>query len=71
MDRVEAGETLIIVRNGVPVAEVRPVRRVSPEDVVKRIRAIAKRLSKRNAQKTAWPKGGQSVRKIAHERHRY
>ena len=71
IDRVESGETVIIARNGLPVAEVRPIRRVSPEDAVARIRAIAKRLEKRNAGKAAWPTGGRSVRKIAHERHRY
>lgn len=49
LDRVEAGETVIIAQNGLPVAEVRPVRRVSPADAVKKIRAIAKRVSERNA----------------------
>lgn len=70
-DRVEAGETVIIARNGLPVAEVRPVRRVSPEDAVKKIRAIAKRVSKRNQGKETWPGIGRSLRDIAHEHHRF
>ena len=71
IDRVEAGETLIIARNGLPVAEVRPVRRVSPAEAVKKIRAIAKRVSKRNEAKAPWPPVGRSIREIAHERHRF
>jgi len=69
--RVEAGETVIIARNGLPVAELRPLRRVSPEDAVKKIRAIAKRVSKRNLGKAAWPKDGRSLRDVAHEGHRF
>ncbi|QDP97929.1 type II toxin-antitoxin system prevent-host-death family antitoxin [Microlunatus elymi] len=30
LDRVERGETLLITRNGVEVAEIRPLRRRSP-----------------------------------------
>lgn len=71
IDRVEAGETVIIARNGLAVAEVRPVRRVSPEDAVKKIRAIAKRVSKRNQGKEAWPGAGRTLRDIAHEQHRF
>jgi prevent-host-death family protein len=71
IDRVEAGETVIIARNGLPVAEVRPVRHVSPEEAVKKIRAIAKRVSKRNLGKPAWPQDGRSLRDIAHEGHRF
>jgi prevent-host-death family protein len=71
IDRVEAGETVIIARNGLPVAELRPVRRVSPEDAVKKIRAIARRVPKRNLGKPAWPQDGRSLRDIAHEGHRF
>jgi prevent-host-death family protein len=71
IDRVEAGETVIIARNGLPVAEVRPVRHVSPEDAVKKIRAIAKRVAKRNLGKAAWPAGGRSLRDVAHDEHRF
>jgi prevent-host-death family protein len=71
IDRVEAGETVIIARNGLPVAEVRPVRHVSPEDAVKKIRATAKRVSKRNPGKASWPEDRRSVRDIAHDGHRF
>jgi prevent-host-death family protein len=71
IDRVEAGETVIIARNGLPVAEVRPVRHVSPEDAVKKIRAIAKRVSKRNVGKGTWPPEGRTLREVAHEGHRF
>jgi len=71
IDRVEAGETVIIARNGLPVAEVRPVRHVSPEETVKKIRAIAKRVSKRNLGKPGWPPDGRSLRDVAHEGHRF
>jgi len=71
IDRVEAGETVIIARNGLPVAEVRPVRHISPEDAVKKIRAIAKRVSKRNLGKASWPQEGRSLRDVAHAGHRF
>ena len=32
IDRVEFGETIIIARNGAPVAQLRPFERESPED---------------------------------------
>jgi prevent-host-death family protein len=71
IDRVETGETIIISRNGQPVAELRPLRRVSAEETVKRIRAIAKRVAKRNKDKEPWPADGRSLREIAHSRHRF
>lgn len=43
MDAVEAGETYIVTRNGVEVAEVRPVarrRRLSAEELVERARRL-------------------------------
>ncbi len=71
IDRVESGETVLIARNGEPVAELRPIRRASPAETVKRIRAIGKRVAKRNETKAAWPEGDRSLRDIAHERHRF
>jgi len=71
IDRVEAGATVIILRNGTPVAEVRPIKRLSPEDAVKKIRAIAKRVSKRNAGKGPWPPDGQSIRDFMNKQHRF
>jgi prevent-host-death family protein len=71
IDRVESGETIIIARNGAPVAELRPLGKVSPEDAVKRIRAIGLRVAKRNRGKESWPPGGASLRDVAHDRHRF
>jgi prevent-host-death family protein len=71
IDRVEGGETIVISRNGAPVAELRPLRRASPEETVKNIRAIAKRVAKRNKDKEPWPASGQSLRDIARSRHRF
>jgi len=71
IDRVEAGETIIIARSGTPIAEVRPVRPLSPAETAAKIRAIAKRVSKRNKGKDPWPPEGQSIREIAHLRHRF
>lgn len=43
MDAVEAGETFVVTRNGVEVAEVRPVarrRRMTAEELVERHRRL-------------------------------
>ena len=71
IDRVESGDTIVIARNGEPVAELRPIRRSSPAETVKRIRAIGKRVAKRNKSKAPWPEGDRSLRDIAHEHHRF
>ena len=71
IDRVESGETVIIARNGAPVAELRPLGKISTEDAVKRIKAIARRVAKRNKGKGTWPSEGTSLRDVAHDRHRF
>jgi prevent-host-death family protein len=70
IDRVEAGETVVIARNDRPVAELRPLRRLSPEEAVAKIRAIRKRVAKRNASKAPWPPQGVRLRDLAHKGHR-
>jgi prevent-host-death family protein len=47
MDAVERGETLIITRNGTPIAELRPIRRRTfvPTAEVKRLFAGAPRAN--------------------------
>jgi prevent-host-death family protein len=43
MDMVEAGETILVTRNGTPVAELRPIvrrRRLSAEELVARHRRL-------------------------------
>jgi antitoxin (DNA-binding transcriptional repressor) of toxin-antitoxin stability system len=71
VDRVEAGETVVISRNGDPIVEMRPLHRLSAAEAVEKIRAIGKRVAKRNAGKPAWPPEGESLRNVAHNRHRF
>ena len=70
LDRVEAGESVVISRHGAPVAEIRPFKSPSVADTVARIRALRRRVAKRNAGKAPWPPEGTSWRDIAHEGHR-
>jgi prevent-host-death family protein len=70
IDRVEAGETIVIARNAEPVAELKPLRRLSAEEAVAKIRAIGKRIARRNASKPPWPPKGVRLRDVAHEGHR-
>lgn len=71
VDRVEAGETVIISRNGDPVLEMRALHRLSSAEVVAKIREIGRRVAKRNAGKPAWPPEGERLRNVAHDRHRF
>jgi prevent-host-death family protein len=59
IDRVELGETIIIARNGAPVAQLRPLEQELLEDA-KRIRAIGQLVPKRNKGKQYWPLNGTS-----------
>ncbi len=70
LDRVEAGESVVISRNGAPVAELRPFKTPAVADTIARIRALRRRIAKRNAGKPKWPPEGKSWREIAHEGHR-
>jgi prevent-host-death family protein len=70
LDRVEGGETVLISRNGEAVAEVRPVKRLTPAQAVARIRALRAKIAKRNAGKPAWPGEGKRLRDVIHEGHR-
>jgi prevent-host-death family protein len=71
ISRVESGERILIARNGEPVAELRAIKPVSDAEMVERIRALAKRVEKRNRGSRPWPPDGQSLRDVAHERHRF
>ena len=71
LDRVEAGESVVISRNGAPVAELRPFKTPAVADTVARIRALRRRIAKRNASKPPWPEEGRSWRDVAHEGHRF
>jgi prevent-host-death family protein len=70
VDRVETGETIVISRSGHPVAELRPMKTLSAQEAVERIRTLRARIAKRNARKAAWP-GNQRIRDIAHKGHRH
>jgi len=70
VDRVQAGETIVIARNSEPVAELRPVRRPTVEETVAQIRAIGRRVAKRNARKAPWPARGRALRAVAHQGHK-
>jgi prevent-host-death family protein len=71
VDRAEAGETIIISRNGTEVAELRPLHRLTPAEAAAKIRELGERVRKRNAGKPPWPPPGKSWRDIAHERHKH
>jgi prevent-host-death family protein len=70
VDRAKTGESLIILRNGAPVAELRPFKTPTVEETVARIRALGHRIAKRNAGKPSWPLDGKSWREVAHEGHK-
>jgi prevent-host-death family protein len=70
VDRVESGETFVISRNGQAVAELRPVKRMTPAEAVARIRELQARISKRNAGKPPWPADGRRLREVMHENHK-
>jgi prevent-host-death family protein len=62
IDRVEAGETIVIVRNGAPVAQLRPLERESLEDAK---RTIGQRVPTRNKVKQYWQLNGTSCPDIS------
>jgi prevent-host-death family protein len=70
VDRVEGGETVVITRNGDPVVEMRPLRKLSAREAVERIRAIQARIAKRNAGRSTRRLRGRA-RDIAHKGHRF
>jgi antitoxin (DNA-binding transcriptional repressor) of toxin-antitoxin stability system len=70
VERAVAGQTTVILRNGMPVAEVRAIGDVDPKQTVARIRAIRERVAayqaERGESKTPRPR----PRALAHEGHR-
>jgi antitoxin (DNA-binding transcriptional repressor) of toxin-antitoxin stability system len=71
VDRVEAGATIVISRNGVPAVEMRPVTPVPVATTVARIRAMRARLAKRNKGKPPRPEPGAQPRNLGRRGHRY
>jgi antitoxin (DNA-binding transcriptional repressor) of toxin-antitoxin stability system len=49
---VEKGKLFIIEKRGVPVAEMRPVQRLSPADMVRRMEPIWARMPKMKSSST-------------------
>jgi prevent-host-death family protein len=68
IDRVESGETVVISRQGKPVAELRPLVKLTPAQAVDKIRAIRARISRRTAAKRS---KRIRLRDLAHQGHRH
>lgn len=65
----ERGERIVITRNGVSIAELRPIEptRVSPDDLAERFRAFQRKQSKKPG---ALREPGETLRDLAHVGHR-
>ncbi|MBV8155314.1 MAG: type II toxin-antitoxin system prevent-host-death family antitoxin [Candidatus Eremiobacteraeota bacterium] len=68
IDRVVAGQTIVILRNGTPAAEIRPLAPVDPKETVARIKAIRKRVARYQAGQP--PASRPRLRDLAHQDHR-
>ena len=68
VDRVVAGQRIVILRNGEPAVELRPVRSVAPEEVIDRIRMLRARIAERRAAPS--PESHSTLRALAHKGHR-
>jgi antitoxin (DNA-binding transcriptional repressor) of toxin-antitoxin stability system len=66
IDRVVAGQTIVISRNGAPAVEMRPVTPVPAGETVRRIRALRRRIAKSQGP----VKTGVRLRELAHKGHR-
>jgi prevent-host-death family protein len=71
IERVVAGETVTILRNGRPAAEIRPIEEVDIKLTVARIRAIRERVAKYQTEHPAPEAARERLRDLAHEGHRY
>jgi antitoxin (DNA-binding transcriptional repressor) of toxin-antitoxin stability system len=69
IERVESGETIVIARNHVPVAELRPVKRESAQ-VLEGFLALRERVRVFNGGKPVL-KRGEMWRSFMHEDHPY
>ena len=54
LQRAENGERITITRHGKPVAEIAPVRRISPEQGRKAVASIAKIRNRANLTDVSW-----------------
>jgi prevent-host-death family protein len=71
IERVIAGQSVTIVRNGKPVAEIRPLRKPSAKETVAQIRAIRERVAACQDRQTPTDAPRKPLRDLAHEGHRY
>ncbi|HEY3674784.1 MAG TPA: type II toxin-antitoxin system prevent-host-death family antitoxin [Candidatus Tumulicola sp.] len=69
IERVVAGQTITILKNGKPAAEIRPVLEVDPKETVARIRAIRERVAKYQAGRSVSEERRPRLRDLAHEGH--
>jgi prevent-host-death family protein len=69
IDRVVAGQTVVVMRSGKPAAEIRPLLPVNPKETVARIRAIRERVGRFQAERPE-PKERPRLRDLAHKDHR-
>jgi prevent-host-death family protein len=67
IDRVEAGETIIISRGGRPVAELRGLSTLTPAEAVERLRAFRDR----HLRAVPLLKSGETVRDLVRRGHKY
>jgi len=68
VERVIAGQTITVLRNGEPAVEIRPVIPVSAAETVERIKALRARIAARGTPQKR-PRTG-SLRALAHQGHR-
>lgn len=74
LERAEKGERFVIIRYGRPVAEVVPIFRHDPEAVrraIGGIRTFRESLRKRGVHLRTLPRKKETIRDLAHRRHRY
>ena len=74
LERVEKGERFIITRHGRPVAELAPVGKRDEKSIRRAIgdlRSFRDELARRGVGMSDLLRKGETVRNLAHKRHRY
>jgi prevent-host-death family protein len=69
IERVEAGETVVIARNNVPIAELRPIHTTNG-DVVTALRALREEIAAQNGGEPLL-QAGETWHDLIHGDHRY
>ncbi len=68
VERVRAGQTIVVLRNGEPAAEIRPVAPVPAAVTAERIKALRARIAARTGKPPKAAKKGR-LRELAHRGH--